>query len=206
MMGTAASGDGVANLLFGSVRREVLSLLLGRPDNRFYFRELLRAVGRGSGAVQRELQQLVHAGLVIREAEGNQVYFSANRQAQIFNELRAIIEKTAGAADVLRGTLAPFVSKERIECAFVYGSVAAGKQTAKSDIDLLVIGDVSLADLVPALRQAEGKLGREVNVSVYPAPEFRKKLRQGSAFLKRVVKGSKLFVTGDERELERLAR
>jgi len=205
-MGTPGSVDSVAHLLFGSVRREVLALLLSHPDERFYFRELLRAVGGGSGAVQRELKQLVSAGLVIREAAGNQVYFSANREAQIFPELRAIIEKTAGSADVLGSALATFVSKGRIELALIYGSVAAGKQSSKSDIDLLVVGDVSLADLVPALRQAEAKLRREVNASVYPASEFRKKVKQGAPFLKRILKGPKLFVAGDERELERLAR
>jgi predicted nucleotidyltransferase len=204
-MGTSASVDSVARLLFGSVRREVLALLLGHPDERFYFRELLRAVGGGSGAVQRELKQLVDAGLAIREADGNQVYFSANREAQIFPELQAIIEKTAGAADVLRSALATFVSKGRIELALIYGSVAAGKQSSTSDVDLLVVGNVSLADLVPALRHAEARLRREVSVSVYPATEFRKKVKQG-AFLKRVLKGPKLLVAGDERELERLAR
>jgi uncharacterized protein len=205
-MGTHTSIDSVARLLFGSVRREVLALLLGHPDERFYFRELLRAVGGGSGAVQRELKQLVDAGLVIREAAGNQVYFSANRAAQIFPELQAIIEKTAGAPDVLRSALATFASKGRIELAMIYGSVAAGKQSSKSDIDLLVVGDASLADLVPALRHAEERLRREVNVSVYPVTEFKKKVKQGAAFLKRILKGPKLFVAGDERELERLAR
>lgn len=167
---------------------------------------MLRATGGGSGAVQRELRQLVDAGLVIREAAGNLVCFSANRDAQIFPELQAIIEKTAGAPDMLRGALATFVHKGRIELALIYGSVAAGKQTSSSDIDLLVAGDVSLVDLVPALRHAEARLGREVNVSTYPATEFRVKVRQGSVFLTRVLKGPKLFVAGDERELERLAR
>lgn len=117
------------------------------------------------------------AGLVIREAVGNQVYFSANRAAQIFPELQAIIEKTAGFPDVLRSALAPFASKGGIELAVIYGSGAAGKQSTKSDFDLLVIGDVSLADLVPTLRRAEERLRREVNVSVYPATEFRKKVK-----------------------------
>lgn len=204
-MGTHTSADNVGLLLFGSVRREVLALLLSHPDERFYFRELLRLVGGGSGAVQRELKQLADAGLVIREAVGSQVYFSANRDAQIFSELQAILEKTAGAADVLRNALVTFVAKGRIELALVYGSVAAGRQSSRSDLDLLIVGDMSLTDLLPALRKAEARLRREVNVSVYPATEFRRKVK-GAAFLKRMLKGPKLFVTGDERDLERLAR
>lgn len=132
--------------------------------------------------------------------------FSANREAQIFPELQSIIEKTAGAGDVLRSVLSTFVTKGQIDVALIYGSVAAGKQSPKSDIDLLGVGDVSLADIVPVLRQAESRLRREVNASVYPAKEFRQKVKRGAAFLKRVLKGPNLFVAGDERELDRLAR
>ena len=206
IMGTSKNLDRVSRLLFGSTRREVLALLLGRPDERFYLREIQRAAGGGSGAVQRELKQLVEAGLVEREVHGRQVYFSANREAAIFPELQTIIEKTAGAVDVLRAHLAPLVRAGRIALALVYGSVASGKKTARSDVDLLIVGDVTLADVVPAVRGAEARLGREVNPSVYPVKEFRDKLKRGGPFLKRVVAGPKLFVAGDDRELSRLAR
>jgi predicted nucleotidyltransferase len=205
-MGTSIPLALSGRVLFGQTRRDVLALLLGRPDERFYLREILRATGGGSGAVQRELKQLVEAGLVQRRSEGRQVYFSANRAAAIFPELQAIIQKTAGAADVLRAALAPLLRKERIAVAFVYGSVASGSQTAESDVDLLILGDVTLADVIPAVRSAERRLGREVNPSVYPVKEFRKKLNAGAPFLKRVLEGAKFFIAGDERELERLAR
>jgi len=205
-MGTDTKPDRVSQLLFGSTRRDVLALLLGRPDEQFYLREILRAVGGGSGAVQRELKQLVDVGLVEREAHGHQVYFSANRNAAVFPELQAIIEKTAGAVDVLRASLATLLSQGRVELAFVYGSVASGKKTARSDVDLLVVGDVSLAQLIPALRAAEARLGREVNATVYPVKEFRDKVKRAAPFLKRVLTGPKLFVAGDDRALARLAR
>ena len=205
-MGTLANPDRVSRVLFGSVRREVLALLLGRPDERFYLREIVRAVGAGSGAVQRELTQLAAAELVRREVSGRQVYFSANQDATVFPELRAIINKTAGVADVVRASLAPLLRAGRIDVALVYGSVASGKQTVKSDVDLLAVGDVTLGDLVPLLRAAERRLGREINPSVYPVAEFRAKLKRGAPFLRRIVAGPKLFVTGGEHELERLAR
>jgi len=192
--------------LFGRTRRDVLGLLLGHPDERFYLRQILRTIGGGSGSLQRELAQLVEAGLVERVREGHQVYFSANRSSPIFGELQAIIQKTAGTGDVLRGALAPLVRKERIAVAFVYGSVAGGVQTAKSDVDLLILGDAALAEVVPAARIAEQRLGREVNPSVYPVREFRAKLKAGNSFLKRVLAGPKLFIAGDDHELERLAR
>ena len=203
-MGTTMQADGLSRVLFGSVRREVLALLLGRPDERFYFREILRTAGGGSGAVQRELKQLVEAGLVTRESSGRQVYFSANRQAAIFPELQAIMEKTAGAVEVLRAALAPFIGNGRIDVALVYGSVASGTQTAGSDVDLLILGGVTLAELVPALRIAEGRLHREVNPSVYPVNALRAKRARGAAFLSRVMAGPKLFVVGDDRDFGRL--
>jgi predicted nucleotidyltransferase len=205
-MGTEATPDRVSRLLFGSTRREVLALLLGRPDERFYFREILRAVGGGSGAVQRELKQLVEVGLVEREARGHQVYFSANRAAPIFPELQGIVEKTAGAVDVLRTHLSLLLRQGRIEVALVYGSVASGRKTTRSDVDLLIVGDVTLAEVVPALRAAEARLGREVNPTVYPVKEFRDRVKRGAPFLKRILMRPKLFVAGDDRVVGRLAR
>jgi predicted nucleotidyltransferase len=205
-MGTTIPPILSARVLFGQTRRDVLALLLGRPDERFYLREIRRTIGGGSGAVQRELKRLVEAGLVERQTDGRQVYFSANRSAAIFPELQAIIQKTAGVAEVLRTGLAPLLRKERIAAAFVYGSVAAGSQTSASDVDLLILGDTTLAEVIPALRRVERRLGREVNPSVYPIKEFRRKLKAGAPFLKRVLTGPKIFVAGDDRELERLAR
>jgi predicted nucleotidyltransferase len=205
-MVTKSAPETIAQVLFGSTRREILALLLGHPDERFYLREILRAVGSGSGAVQRELKQLVAAGLVDRDARGHQVYFSANREAPIFPELQAIIAKTSGAADVLRTSLATLIGQGHIDLAFVYGSVARGEQTARSDIDLLVVGDTSLANVAPALRAAEARLGREINPTVYPVKEFRDKVKSETSFLKRVLAGPKLFVVGDDRVLSRLAR
>jgi predicted nucleotidyltransferase len=112
----------------------------------------------------------------------------------------------AGAVDVLRASLATLLSQRRVELAFVYGSVASGKKTARSDVDLLVVGDVSLTQLIPALRAAEARLGREVNSTVYPVKEFRDKVKRAAPFLKCVLTGPKLFVAGDDRVLGRLAR
>lgn len=205
-METLSAPDRIARLLFGGVRRQVLSLVMGRPDERFYLREIVRLVGAGSGAVQRELAQLVEAELLCREVSGRQVYFSANRESLIYEELRAIVEKTAGVADVLRTCMAPLQRTARIEVAFVYGSVARGAQRSKSDVDVMVIGDVTMAQVVPTLRDAERVLRREVNATVFPPDEWRAKVADPSAFIRRVLAAPKLFITGGEHELERLAR
>ncbi len=205
-MGTRPVTSQLGSLLFGQTRRDVLALLLGRPDERFYLREILRAAGGGSGGVQRELKQLTEAGLLHRVREGRQVYFSANRHAPIFTELQSIIQKTAGAVDILRAALAHLGHQGRIEVAFIHGSVASGTQTAASDVDLLVIGSVTMRELVPALRVAEAGLGREVNAALFPPAEFRTKFTTGAPFLVQVLAGPKLFVVGDDDELGRVAR
>jgi predicted nucleotidyltransferase len=198
--------DGMARLLFGSVRRDVLSLLYGRPEESFYLREIQRLIGAGIGPVQRELQQLTEAGLVGRQQRGNHVYFSANREAPIFAELQAILSKTTGAVDVLRGVLRPLLASGKVDAAFVYGSVAEGKQRPGSDLDLFLLGGATMAEVLAAVREVESRLGRDVNPTIYSRRDLRRKVKEGSAFLRRVLTGPKLIIAGDTNAIERLAR
>ncbi|MCX6100522.1 MAG: nucleotidyltransferase domain-containing protein, partial [Candidatus Bipolaricaulota bacterium] len=164
-----------------------------------YLSEIVRAVGAGNGAVQRELARLTAAGLLRRTTRGKQVYFQANPDSPVFAEVRGLIVKTVGAVGVLREALAPLGS--RIRLALVYGSVARGEETASSDVDLLVIGTARLFDVVSALAPAQEKLRREINPVVFPAAEARRKLQAGDPFLAGVATGPKLFVIGGEHEL-----
>lgn len=205
-MSTAAHPDGIARLLFGAVRRDVLALLYGRPDEDFYLRELQRAVGAGIGPVQRELRLLTDAGLIERQQRGRQVYFSANRDAPIFAELQAILRKTVGTTEELRASLSSLFAVGKIDAAFVYGSVAEGNQTARSDVDVFLLGEATLGEVVPAIRAAGARLGRDVNPIIYSRKELRSRLKRGSAFLRRVLTGPKLMIVGDRDAVERMAR
>jgi len=201
-MGSAAP---IGATLFGTTRQAVLALLFGNAGRRFYQRQIIRALQLGSGAVQRELEQLVVCGVLTRTVEGRQTYFRANADCPVFEEVRGIVRKTFGVAEVLREGLTSLASNVRL--AFVYGSVAAGKETAGSDVDVLVVGDgLSLEDVVVALDGAQRDLGRELNPTVYRTEEFCRKLAQGQHFLARVVSGQKIFLVGDENELAGLAR
>lgn len=191
------------SVLFGKTRRQILAWLYGHPDERFYLRQLVRLTGSAQGAVQRELQLLSGAGLVTREADGRQVYFQANRKSPLFHELQQLLLKTAGAADVIRTALAPIASS--IEIAFIFGSAAKGTVRAASDIDLLVVGTPSFGDVVSALADAQQRLGRDVNPTVYPANEFGRKMRSGHHFLTTVLREPKVFIIGSDHELSRLA-
>jgi predicted nucleotidyltransferase len=191
--------DRFTSALFGKTRRALLALFYSHPDESFYLRQVIRAVSLGQGAVQREVAKLTDAGLLLRHSRGNQVYYQANRESPIFMELQSLVVKTAGVGDVLRKALVPV--QDRIKAAFIYGSVAVGAFSARSDVDVMIVGDVTFAEAAESLRSTQEILGREVNPSVYSPAEFRKKLLAGHHFLNSVVKEKKVFLIGDEREL-----
>lgn len=201
-MGTQASM--LSKVLFGQTRRSVLALLFGHADEQFYLREIARRGGTGIGATQRELGQLTDAGLISRVRRGHQIYYQANRKNPIFSELKSILVKTSGVRGILLEGLTSL--EDRIKLAFVFGSIARGEEKASSDVDLMVVGEVSFTDVVSALGQIEAKLGREVNPTVYGPREFREKLAAKNHFLSTIAKEKKLFVTGDEREFRRLGQ
>jgi predicted nucleotidyltransferase len=188
-----------AALLFGAYRRDVLALLLLHPEESRHVREIARAIGKAPGTLLRELNALAAAGVLTRKPVGNQVHFQANPACPIYEDLRNILKKTVGVADVLREALAPL--RDRIRAAFVYGSVARGDERARSDLDVMVVGEAGFGDVVAALAPAQESLRREVNPNVYPALEFRKKLAAGEPFLKRVLAERKIFIVGGEADL-----
>jgi predicted nucleotidyltransferase len=178
-------------------------MLYGHTDQSFYLRQLVRAVGAGHGAVQRELKYLTEMGLIVRRVQGNQVLYRANSQSPIFPEVKSLITKTVGVHDAIRSALASLGSE--IQIAFVYGSVARQKERPNSDVDLMVLGNASFSEVVSALGPAQRVLGREINPTVFPVSEFRTKLAAGNHFLRSVMKEKKLFVLGSEHELAKLA-
>lgn len=191
---------GVADALFTKVQQRVLAVLFGNPGRSFYANEVIALAGSGTGAVQRELAGLEAAGLVTVTRVGKQKHYQANAAAPVFEELRGLVLKTSGLADVLRAALAPLAA--RISLAFVYGSVAKKQDTAKSDIDLMVVSDtLSYADLFAILEDATHRLGRTVNPTVYSKGELDKRVRADNAFIKRVLAQPKLWVIGDEHGL-----
>jgi uncharacterized protein len=189
--------------LFGHTRSVLLAMLYGHADQSFYVRQLVRAVGAGHGALQRELKHLTEMGLVLRRTQGNQVLYQANSQSPIFSEVKSLITKTVGIHDVIRSALVSLGSE--IQIAFVYGSVARQKERADSDVDLMVLGNASFSDVVSALGPAQTALGRGINPTLFPVSEFRSKLAAENHFLRSVMKEKRLFVLGTDNELAKLA-
>ena len=191
------------DLLFPGTRQKVLAQLLLQPDASFHLRELARLTGSHAGTLARELDKLGGAGLLVRSEQGNQVRYRANRDCPLFEELASMFRKTHGAAAALREALAPLAG--RIRLALMFGSMARGTQSAGSDIDLLVVGEVGFAELVQALYPAQEALGREINPVLYSSAEFAQRARQGEAFVREITGKPVLFLMGGKDDLGELA-
>ena len=190
----------MADALFPKGRQRVLAVLFGNPDRSFYANEVIALAQSGTGSVQRELAALSEAGLLTVTRQGNQKHYQANAGAPVFAELRGLVMKTTGLADVLRAALAPLAPQ--IDAAFVYGSVAKQQDTAQSDIDLLVVSaHLGYADVFGALENATVSLGRKVNPSLYTPADIAKRIKQDNAFVTRVLQQPKIWLIGNEEQL-----
>jgi predicted nucleotidyltransferase len=199
-LGTATQGTGLAGALFSSVQQRVLALIFMHPDRSFYMRQIVKVLRSGTGAVERELSKLEQSGLVCVEKIGNQKHYRANRNAPIFEELQGILRKTIGLHDPLKAALAPF--SDRIKAAFVYGSVAAGRDTARSDIDLMVIGDdLTYSDIFASLQDAESTLARPINPNIMDIADWKKRQSSETHFITNITNAPKIFIVGSEEDL-----
>jgi len=186
--------------LFGSrLRARLVAWLFTHPDERFFAKRLGNLLNEDPSNVRRELVRLTELGILTCELEGRQKFYRADHACPVYEELMGLVVKTSGIADVLRNALIPLT--DRIKVAFIYGSFASGKQHLNSDIDLMVVGEVSFADIVAATGAKQLKLGREINPTVYPEAEFRSKVLDGHHFLTAVLREPKVFLVGDENDL-----
>jgi predicted nucleotidyltransferase len=190
--------------LFGSrLRAKALGWLFTHPDERYFVRQLTTILKEDSTNLSRELARLASMGILTCREEGRQKYYQVNHDSPVFEELRGLAVKTFAVADRLRGALTHLT--KRIRAAFIYGSFAEGREDAGSDIDVAIVGNVSLALVSRALRKAEANLGREVNVTIYSPGEFRSKVSDGHHFVTSILKGEKIYLIGDKNDLAGLA-
>ena len=193
----APSRSSLADALFSTTQQRVLGLVFGQPDRSFYLTELITMIGAGSGAVQRELARLEQSGLVTVHRVGTQKHYQANPASPLYQELCGIATKTVGLVEPLRQALQPL--SNRIDAAFVFGSIAKRRDTATSDIDLFIVSEsLAYADVFAALEPVSDRLGRTVNPTVYSRKDLLRRIKQGSAFATRVTSQPKLWVIGTE--------
>lgn len=186
------------DLMFSASRRKLLGTLLLMPDERYHVRELARMTGISAGSIHRELKSMAEAGLLVRAQVGNQVFYQADRSCPLFDELASIFRKTTGLATLIRENLGAI--SERIDTAVVFGSMASGRQSSDSDVDVLVLGDAKLIDVVSALSSVGQELRREINPVVMTTDDFSALLIENDRFASRIVEEPKLFIIGDASE------
>jgi predicted nucleotidyltransferase len=190
----------LADALFPKVRQRVLAVLFGAPDRSYYANEVIALAQSGTGAVQRELTGLSEAGLLTVRRQGNQKHYQANASAPVFAELRSLVLKTLGLADVLRAALAPLAAQ--IDAAFIYGSVARQQDTARSDVDVMIVSStLGYGEVFGALESATVSLGRKVNPTLYTPADWTKRIEQDSAFVTRIWQQPKIWLLGNEAQL-----
>jgi predicted nucleotidyltransferase len=193
----------LAELLSSKIRAEIFRNLFGiAHDSALYMREIERRTGFAIGTVQTELKKLQRLDIITAVKDGNRVYYRANTAHPLYPEIRALVLKTSGLADVIKNALG---STNDIRVAFVFGSLARQEEKAGSDVDLMVIGDIGLRKLTGLLMDVAGKIGREINPHVFSEKEFIKRKKGQDHFLKQVLDSPKIFIIGTEHELAEMA-
>jgi len=187
-------------IITSKAKRGVLALFFTNPKSSFYVREVCRKARIQPNEASAELEKLCAAGILQSERRGNLLFYSANPSCSIYNELKAIVLKTAGVGDALREAIGKSAG---VKFAFIYGSYARGEERKESDIDVMIIGRASPEEISGSLLACEKMIGREINYSIYPEEEISAKRRKG--YIEGVLKGKKVMLAGEEDELERFA-
>lgn len=178
----------LADALFGKTKKAVIGILFSKPDISVHLRELARMAAVSAPMMQRELAILVDAGIITSCKDGNRVIFKANDACPIFDELRGIARKTSGVTDSIKSAL---LGKD-IELAFIFGSIATGKENADSDIDLMVVGDIDTIELNRLIAPLEDTLRRPIHISHYGTKEWPEISKD--RLINKIVNGPKIMV------------
>jgi len=188
----------LAEILSSKIRAEIFRLLFGTSDQALHMRDIERRSGFAIGTIQSELKKLYSLDLVLKEVDGNRTYYRANKNHPLYIDIHNLILKTTGLVDVLKEALV----SNKIKLAFVFGSFAKSEESAESDIDLMMIGDLGLRDTTKLLSKTQEKVFREINPHVYPQNEFINKYKRHDHFVSQVIKDPKIYIIGSEDELK----
>ena len=189
----------LSDALFTTTQQKVLGLLYAQPDKSFYIKEILRLTGMGVATIKRELDRMRAAGILQMKKIGNQHHYQANPNCPIYQELSGIMKKTSGIAGLISSALSSLSGQ--IEWVFIYGSVASGKETTGSDIDLMIVGDTGFAEVVGLLYPVQETLGREINPKIYSREEWILMQKSKNAFVKELLEKPRIDVIGKNHEL-----
>jgi predicted nucleotidyltransferase len=181
----------------------ILEIFFRDPEKSYYLRQLAKIIGKEPGVFQRDINKLVENGILASEFQANARFFKLNKNHPLYKEFKSIFLKTVGAEGKLKEILANI---KNIQIAFIFGSFAKGREDSFSDIDLMIIGNPKENELIPKISGLEGKLDREINYNIFSSRDFRKNLKEKEIFLEEIMEGRKIFLVGDQNELERIAQ
>jgi predicted nucleotidyltransferase len=188
----------ISKIFKSKTRKELFRLYFTNPDDEYYLRELERVLNIPVSMIRKELNRLEEDGIFLSREKGNAIYYLLNKSYPLFDELKSIVSKTIGVQGLLKEILNRM---KGIEFAFVYGSFAKHEETAKSDIDLFIVGKLDEARLLREINKLEGKLKREINYSIFRGDEFKQKVEEKDSFIMDLHKNPKVFLIGDQHDL-----
>ena len=189
-------------LFTSKARVEILKLFFLTSSERHYMRQVAATTNQPIRAVQRELERLASAGLLESQREGKHRYFRVNRNSPVFSILRSLFVRTAGVGAALRDHL--LKEGDDIPVAFIFGSYAQGNEDTISDLDLMVVGEITARDLAKALKPAREEIGREVNAMIFSKDELRQRVAHEDSFIQNVLREAKIYLIGGEDELREI--
>ncbi len=188
----------LSDALFTTTQQKVLSLLYAQPEKSFYVKEILRLTGMGVATIKRELDRMLGAGILRMTKIGNQHHYQANPECPVYHELSGIVKKTFGITDIIRSALS--IVSGQVDWAFIYGSVASGKETTDSDIDLMIVGAPRFSEVAGLLYPVQKNLGREINPKIYSRKEWILMQKRNNAFIKELLAKPRMDVIGGNHE------
>ncbi|MBN1472235.1 MAG: nucleotidyltransferase domain-containing protein [Syntrophaceae bacterium] len=187
-------------IISSRARAEFFRILFGTDSHEYHLREIQRRAKMAIGTIRQEAKKLENIGLVNKRIDGNRTYYQANKNHPLFNTIHDLVLKTTGLAEILKKPL----SMEVIKFAFVFGSIAAGKENPESDIDLFIIGDIGLRAVSKLLKEPSQKISREINPHIMTSEEFIKRKIGKEHFVTTVLSSPKLMILGNENDLTKL--
>jgi len=191
----------LSQILSSRTRAEIFKLLYGPAEEELHIREIERRTGLNDRTIRQELLKLLKLDLVIDRKDSNRVYYRANKSNPLYPDIRNLVLKTAGMVDLFRSAL----KDKPVQMAFIFGSISEGKETADSDVDLFIIGQLGMRAVSTLLSDISERIFREINPHVMNGDEFRKRIKEKDHFISSVMKAKKLFIIGTADDLKTMA-
>ena len=190
--------------LVSPTRQAVLTATFLQPAKSWYLSELAAHIGTTPSSLQRDVNSFVQTGILEKRVDGRRIYVKANEESPIFADICGLVEKTNGIVPLLSEALNAL--KNKVRCGFIYGSVARGEERVGSDVDLMLIGNVSMLELVPLLRRIEKAVARQINPTIFTDNDLARTFASGNHFLLTVMRGDKIMLKGTQDEFDAFAR